>query len=195
MELATLLGWIAAVLGSVVGIPQAIRIIRTRAVEGISLLAWQSLLVTNIAWGTHGALIGEVNMLVVNVLAFFCTITVLFLMARARGKSLVAVFAPGVLLGLAMVAIDVWAGSAVFGTIAAIPGVGGLLGQSVALIRARSVKGVSMPFLGLTFANFVSWAAWGYLVDDAGTLITNVLTAAVSGFNLLWLVVRRLRRS
>ncbi|MCB0893642.1 MAG: PQ-loop repeat-containing protein, partial [Propionibacteriaceae bacterium] len=49
-----LVGWLATFVGAVVGFPQLWRLVRTRNVEGLSLVAWQWILVMNAVWFAHG---------------------------------------------------------------------------------------------------------------------------------------------
>ncbi len=193
MDLSLLIGWVATLTGSILGIPQAYRIHRTRSVQGVSVWSWQVTLAVNLGWGTHGVLIAAPNLIVVNVFGLACTLTILALIARTLSRPLPVVLLPGLGLAALMVTTDIIGGSAAFGLVAIIPGLLALLAQTVQLVRAPSVRGVSAPFLVLTFANFALWGTWGHLVGDPGTVITNILTSAVSAFNLAWLVVRRLQ--
>lgn len=190
MDWVMILGWVGAFTGAVVGVPQAYRIIRTRDIEGVSLWTWQIMLALNLAWLVHGVLISAVNMIVVNVIAFGVTTTILVLMARSLRRSIVLVFLPGVLIAAGMVATDVFFGSAVYGFVAAVPAVAGLVTQGIEVVRATSVEGVSAPFLTVATVNFAIWAVWGWLAKDMGTMIANILSAAVSAFNLVWLLYR-----
>ena len=59
MTTAQLVGWLATFVGAVVGFPQLWRLVRTRNVEGLSLVAWQWILVMNIIWFAHGLRIDQ----------------------------------------------------------------------------------------------------------------------------------------
>ncbi len=186
-----LLGWAAAAVGIILGLPQLVHLIRTRHTEGVSLISWQTLLVLNLGWGAHGILIGQANMIVTNVFALCITIPVLVLMARSRGLSLVGVLWPGVLASAVVVLADVFFGTAAFGVVALIPGTVVNVAQSVELIRSRSLAGVSPLFLTLACLNQVLWFSWAALVPDAGTMIAAGVAIVVTGFNLLWWALRR----
>ena len=54
-----IVGWSATVLGTILGVPQLVRLLRTRSVAGLSLIAWQATLSINIGWTVHGLLIGQ----------------------------------------------------------------------------------------------------------------------------------------
>ena len=49
-----LIGWAAAVVGTLLGVPQVYRLARTRTVAGLSMPAWQAILALHIAWIYHG---------------------------------------------------------------------------------------------------------------------------------------------
>ena len=48
MSLLVLVGWTATAVGTVLGIPQLVRLARTRNVEGLSLVGWQAILAINL---------------------------------------------------------------------------------------------------------------------------------------------------
>ena len=50
MTTVLLVGWAAALVGTVLGLPQMIRLARTRNIEGLSMPAWQLILGLNIGW-------------------------------------------------------------------------------------------------------------------------------------------------
>ena len=80
-----ILGWIGAVTGALVALPQVVRILRTSATTGISPLTWQLLLGVNLAWMTHGVITHHPNIVVSNTLYALCTLTILILLRRHRG--------------------------------------------------------------------------------------------------------------
>jgi uncharacterized protein with PQ loop repeat len=192
MNLVTILGWVAAAVGILLGLPQLIHLIRTRHTEGVSLIAWQTLLLLNLMWAVHGVLIGQWNMITTNVFALFTTVPILVLMCRHRGLSLAKVLLPSVLGALVVVGIDLGFGAAAYGVAALIPGTMVNAAQSVELIRSRSIVGVSPVFLVGAVANQVLWGSWALLVPEVGTIIAASLAAVITLFNLIWWVARRL---
>lgn len=187
-----LLGWAAAAVGIILGLPQLVHLIRTRHTEGVSLISWQTLFVLNLGWGAHGVLIGQANMIVTNVFAMCVTVPVLMLMARSRRLNLVTVLWPGVAASVVVVAADVFFGTAAFGLVALVPGTLVNAAQSVELVRSRSLAGVSPAFLSLSCLNQVLWFFWAALVPDVGTMIATAVAIVVTGFNVLWWGLRRL---
>ena len=186
-----LFGWGAAFVGTVLGLPQVVRLVRTRDVAGVSLPAWQTILGLNIAWMVHGFLIAKLNMIVPNVLGGLTTLTVLVLMARELHRPLPRVLLPGLVLAGVMIGIDLFLGTAFYGAFAVLPAAFATIGQSVELIRAPRVEGVSPVFLAMAVLNQALWLGWGVLVGDAGTMIAATATGTLTLFNLVWWGLRR----
>lgn len=192
MITAELVGWSAALVGTLLGLPQVYRLSRTRSVEGLSLLAWQAILAMNLAWMSHGIILAKANVIVPNVLGLASTLPILFMMARELGRPVFRVLLPGLLLAAAMVTVDLTLGTAAYGVVAVLPSLFANLGQCVELIRSPSVAGVSPVFLIVGVLNQVLWLTWGILVNDAGTMITCAVTLMLTSFNLVWWGLRRL---
>ncbi len=187
-----ILGWLAAGVASLIGVPQLARLVRTRNTDGLSLLAWRSLLAINLAWGSHGIIIGAPNMLVPNALALATTLPVLYLMAKDLGRPLLTVLLPGIVGGAGMIGLDLAFGSAFYGLAAVIPALLANVGQSVELVRAPRVAGVSPMFLGLQLLNQGLWLYWALLIVEPGTQITASVTGLIAGFNVVWWALRSL---
>jgi hypothetical protein len=64
-------------------------------------------------------------------------------------------------------------------------------GQSIELVRAPRIVGVSPLFLLLAAVNQALWLTWALLVPDVGTAITAAVTGAGAAFNLSWWLARR----
>lgn len=186
-----ILGWLAALAGFVTGFPQAVKLIRTRNTAGLSLLAWQTILVLNLMWAAHGLRIGAVNMVVPNLLALASTVPIVVLIAKARQVAWWRAIVPALLATAVFVAIDGGWGSTAFGVASLIPAVLANIGQSVELVRSISVAGVSVPYLVLGFINQVLWLGWAWLLPETSTIISSTLIATLIGFNLVWCLLRR----
>jgi uncharacterized protein with PQ loop repeat len=72
------------------GLPQVLRLVRTRRVDGLSLTAWQAMLVVNLSWTAHGISIGQIPQIVTSVLSLCSTVPILYLMARELRAPLAA---------------------------------------------------------------------------------------------------------
>ncbi len=191
MTAVILVGWAAALVGTILGLPQMVRLARTRNIEGLSLPAWQLILGLNIAWTSHGIIIGQWNMIVPNVLGLVSSVPILFLMSRELGRSFPLVLLPGILVAGGMISTDLLFGTAVYGVVAIWPALFANAGQSLELIRSPRVIGVSPFFLIVGVLNQGLWLTWSFLVHDAGTTITATTTLVVTTFNLVWWSMRQ----
>ena len=136
MSWVEIIGWSATAVGALLGFPQLFRLLRTRNVAGLSLLAWQAVLVLNVIWFTHGVRIGQGPQIVTNSVALASTLPLLVLLARATRRSLFAVVAPSLVAAAVIIAVDFTLGSLAFGLVATIPGLMSSSGQSVELVAA-----------------------------------------------------------
>lgn len=192
MTLAVLVGWSATFVGAVLGFPQLWRLVRTRNVEGLSLFAWQSILVMNLIWFAHGLRIDQPPQLVVNTIGACSTVPIVVLLARSAGRTLWRAIVPCLLTAAVIMAIDQLWGSLAFGIAATVPGITATIGQSVELVRAPHVLGVSALFMVLAFVNQVLWMGWGFLISDPGSVVTTMMLSLLTGANLAWYVLRRM---
>lgn len=187
-----ILGWVATVVGAVLATPQLVRLARTRNIEGLSLVGWQTALVLNIAWTVHGINIGQLPQILSSSLALFTTVPILVLMTRALGRRFLPTILPSLAVAAVMIAVDLMLGSAAYGIVAIFPGIAITAAQSVELVRAEHVRGVSPISLMLGFINLTLWMTWAFLVNDSGTMIAVSTSLVVAVFNLVWYWLRRL---
>ncbi len=186
-----IVGWLATCVAALLAVPQIVRLVRTRSTDGLSLLLWQAMLAINVAWLSHGLLIGAANMIVTNLLGAASTVTILVMMIRARRLAVLRVVLPGMLGGLVLIGIDLVAGAAVFGAAALVPAVLANGGQTVELVRAPRITGVSPVFLVGNVVNQSLWFAWALLAGDQGTMIAAPISGLLQLVNLVWWVLRR----
>ena len=191
MSLVDVIGWIATCVGALLGLPQLIRLLRTRNLDGLSLFAWRAVLVLNIVWFAHGLQINQPPQLVTNAVALGTTLPLLVLLSRSLGRSLAKVLLPSLAAAAVIIAVDVQLGSLAFGIAAIIPGLLANTGQSIEVVRAAKVTGISPLFLVLAFVNQALWITWAVLLPDPGTIAAAALTLALTAFNLTWYVLRR----
>jgi uncharacterized protein with PQ loop repeat len=186
------IGWAGTVTGTVLGLPQVLRLLRTGRVEGLSLTAWRAMLVVNFTWTAHGISIGQVPQIVTSTLSLCSTVPILYLMARKLQRHFVPILLPGLLAAAVLIAIDQLLGSAAFGTAAIIAAVVANAGQSIELVRSQRIVGVSVLFLILAVVNQGLWLSWAILVPDTGTIIFATVTGTITLFNLTWWSLRML---
>ncbi len=192
MSAVEVLGWAGTVSGTILGLPQVLRLIRTRRVDGLSLTAWRAMLVVNLSWTAHGISIGQVPQIVTSALSLCSTVPILYLMARGLHRRLLPVLLPSLLAAGILIAVDQLFGSAAFGAVAIIAAVVANAGQSIELVRSPRIVGVSVLFLILAVVNQGLWLSWAILVPDAGTTIFATVTGTITLFNLIWWSLRML---
>ena len=190
MSPVEVLGWAGTVSGTILGLPQVLRLVRTRRVDGLSLTAWRAMLVVNLSWTAHGISIGQVPQIVTSALSLCSTVPILYLMARALHRRLLPVLLPSLLAAGALIAVDQLFGSAAFGAVAIVAALVASAGQSIELVRAQRIVGVSVLFLILAVVNQGLWLSWAILVPDAGTTIFATVTGTITVFNLIWWSLR-----
>lgn len=187
-----ILGWLAALVGTSLGLPQLVRLVRTRSTAGLSLLAWQAILTLNLIWFVHGVKIGAANMSLPNLLALATTVPVLVLMSRDRGRPLARVLWPSLLGAALLITIDLLTTGGVFGMFSLVPAALANLGQCAEVIRARDVTGLSPVFLVLGLVNQLLWLSWAIGISEPSSIISSVAITVIVSFTLVWYTLRRL---
>jgi uncharacterized protein with PQ loop repeat len=91
-----------------------------------------------------------------------------------------------------MIAVDQFLGSSAYGIFAIVPGVIAMAGQSVELVRAPHVKGISTASMLLGTLNQTLWAIWAVMLQDSGSVIAILATSVLVVFNIVWYFLRRL---
>ena len=127
-----------------------------------------------------------------SALSLCCTVPILYLMARELQRHLLPVLLPALLAAGVLIAIDQLLGSAAFGAAAIIAAVVANAGQSIELVRAKRIVGVSVLFLILAVVNQGLWLSWAILVPDIGTMMFATVTGIITVFNLTWWSLRML---
>ncbi len=191
MIAADVVGWLAVCVGMVVAVPQLVRLARTRRVDGLSLTSWRSILAMNIAWAAHGVRLGAPALIITNSMGLCSTLPILFLLSRRFRRRLVPLLLPSLVVAAAMIAVDHVLGSAAYGVSAITIALVSNLGQSLQLVRAPHVSGVSPLFVTMAVVNQAVWVVWGLLVRDPGTVMTATTVCGLATFNLSWYLLRR----
>ena len=178
--------------GTILGLPQVLRLLRTgrstAVVDGV-----QAMLVVNPSWIAHGIVIGQVPQIVTSASESLLYHPILYLMARELRRPVLLVLLPGLLAAGVLIGVDQLLGSAAFGAAAIIPAVVANAGQSLELVRSPRIVGVSVLYLILAVVNQGLWLSWAILVPDTGTMIAASVTGIIAVFNLTWWSLRRRR--
>jgi uncharacterized protein with PQ loop repeat len=187
-----ILGWIGAATGSLVALPQVVRILRSGATTGISPLTWRLLVGVNLAWMAHGVITHHPNIVVSNTVYALCTSMILILLWRHRGIRLWQLFVPGILLGALMLAVDAFSGPIAFAVIAFIPAALSQMAQLRSLVVSRNVHGVSLWWLAYCVLNQTIWLTWAVLAHEISLIIVATGLGILMTLNLILGVLRRL---
>jgi uncharacterized protein with PQ loop repeat len=191
LVLVAALGWFAAALASVVALPQVIKLVRSRTSAGISLTAWRLTLAANIAWMTHGFVVGHANIWLPNLIFLLCSVTILNQLRRDRTLTWAATFGPSLVLGLTTLGIDLNYGPVAFAIAAGLPSAVAQILQFHELVLAPRISGVSVPFLALNTVNQAVWLGWGLLAGEQSITLVASAMGLLMGINLVWAVLRR----
>ncbi len=82
MNLTDLIGAVAATLTTVSFVPQAVRIIRTRHTQDISLPMYALFSIGILLWLIYGILIGDAPIIAANIVTLALSLTILILKLR-----------------------------------------------------------------------------------------------------------------
>ena len=187
-----LLGWAAAASLAAVALPQAIKLLRSKTIAGVSPAAWQMMLGVNLTWSAHGLFTHHPNIWVPNLIFLCCSTTILAQLARRGVRSVPRLFLPGVALASVTFALDLTAGPVVFALAAVIPSATAQLAQLRELIVAPSIRGLSMPFLIINVLNQCLWVSWALLAHERSVTLVASCIGSLMTVNLVWATLRRL---
>lgn len=192
MNLVDVVGWVAAAIGGVALLPQALKLSRGRDTAGISILFWQLTLGIVASFTVHGVVVGAPNLVVPNLAMAGIATWTLLLVGRGRGITPVRLLGvPGALFAT-LVLVDATLGAAAFGIVTVIPGSIGLLGQLIDLAREPDVSGVSWGFLVMGVLMQACWFTWGLLAVEWAVRITAGVSLVLSLLSLGCWIARRI---
>jgi uncharacterized protein with PQ loop repeat len=187
------LGWAAAAFGSLVALPQVVKLFQTGAAAGVSLTMWQASFGANIAWTVHGVLGGYTNLWVPNVIFFCCSTLILLQIQRDRRLSLWKLLLPGLVLGVLTVALDLLAGPVAFAVAALLPALLAQVAQLHTLFIQPKVGGISLGYMTLNVVNQLIWVTWAAFAGESSVILVGSTLGVLMAMNLCWAVLRRLR--
>lgn len=188
----------ANVLGAAMALPQALKMIKSRRVEGVSA-SWAAISATvNGWWAVYGLGVGDLGIVPVSAISVMAYLAIAVALVRFGAKTpartvglMSCAAAPVAVVPLVAVAIGGWVTAGV--TLGLLYGIQ-LSPAVVAAYRAADVSGVSAATWALAFAEAGLWGVYGYVRLDAGLLSLAATGMAASGLVLARLFVRRPRR-
>jgi uncharacterized protein with PQ loop repeat len=187
------LGWAAAAFGSLVALPQVVKLFQTGSAAGVSLTAWQAAFGANIAWTVHGVLGGYTNLWVPNVVFLCCSTLILVRMQQDRRVGWGRLLVPGLVLGGTTVALDILAGPVAFAVAALLPALLAQVAQLHALFLKPNVGGVSLGYMTMNVLNQLIWVSWAALAGESSVILVGSTLGVMMVVNLLWALLRRFR--
>jgi uncharacterized protein with PQ loop repeat len=187
------LGWAAAAIGSLVALPQVVKLFKSGGAAGVSLMMWQATFGANIAWTVHGLLGGYTNLWVPNAIFFCCTTLILLQIQRDRRLSWWKLLLPGLVLGVLTVALDLLAGPVAFAVAALLPALLAQVAQLHTLFIRPNVGGVSLGYMAMNVVNQLIWVTWAALAGESSVIMVGSTLGVLMAVNFGWAVLRRLR--
>jgi uncharacterized protein with PQ loop repeat len=187
------LGWAAAAFGSLVALPQVVKLFQTGSAAGVSLAAWQATFGANLAWTVHGILGGYANLWVPNVLFACCSLLILVRMQLDRRIGWGRLVGPALVLGVATIALDLLAGPVAFAVAALLPSLLAQVAQLHALFLKPNLAGVSLGYMAMNVVNQLIWVTWAALEGESSVILVGSTLGVLMVLNLAWATLRRLR--
>ena len=84
-SIGELLGYIAGICTAIVFLPQSIETVRTKNVEGLSLLTYIIYNIGMLSWILYGVYLHSVQMIVFNSISFIFSSIILYMILRQKG--------------------------------------------------------------------------------------------------------------
>lgn len=188
---------VASVLGAGMAIPQALKLVRSRRVEGVST-AWAAMsAMVNVWWAIYGFGGGDWAIIPVSVVSVMAYLAVMMALVRhgdaAVGGVVVRMMASAVAIGVIPLPA-LWLGGwpAVGVVLGVLYGVQ-LMPAVVAVYRSLDVSGVSATTWVIGWVEALLWGIYGLAVLDAGLMTMAVVGVAMASAVLARLFVGRPR--
>ena len=187
------LGWAAAAFGSLVALPQVVKLFQTGSAAGVSLTAWQATFGANLAWTVHGVIGGYANLWVPNVLFACCSLLILVRVQQDRRIGSGRLLVPGLAQAVVTIALDLLAGPVAFAIAALLPSLLAQVAQLHALFLKPNLAGVSLGYMAMNVVNQLIWVTWAALAGESSVILVGSTLGVLMVLNLLWATLRRFR--
>lgn len=188
----------ANVLGGAMALPQAVKLVRERRVDGVSA-SWAGIsAAVNGWWLAYGIGVGDPGIVPVSGVSVIAYLAIAVCLVRYRSGTGVRTVATIALSGLGVAVIPLVTLTAHGWTTAGIV-LGALYGVQlspavVTVYRAIDVSGVSVATWALAFLEAGLWGVYGFARLDAGLVSLAATGLAMSTLVLIRLFLRRPRR-
>lgn len=186
-----IIGWLCAVCGTALAVPQFLRIIRSGSTSGVSLLAWQLWCCIGVVWAVHGVVGGSVTMLIPNAFsAVFAGFIIGKIVLDRRVRLLDVLPGPLLLIGIA-ITLRLVLGPVAFSLFMLIPQAIAVLGQFHSLVRCIDLYGVSGFYLRASVVMQTLWLAYGIVGHDIACTISSIMMIVLVTMNVTVYTLRR----
>ena len=187
---AMVFGWLAAACSALLGLPQAVRIIRTKSTAAISLWSWQAICWSGLAWISYGIWSERVPVVVPNLVMFSGAVTVVALISQRRGVP--AVHLLGMPAAGAVLSVAMWfrQGEAAYTLVMVIPALSSRITQLLAAVKCDTLSGLSTGTLALGAAAHLLWSIYGALAGAWAIVALNVPAALLAAVTVIVALAR-----
>lgn len=190
VDLVVAWGWACAAAGSMLSVPQIVRLLVGRTSAGVSLLLWQLMFGGGIGWTFHGVVTGHLNLIVPNAIATVSCALVLHMVARDRRLPAARVWVLGLMVAAILVAVELVGGAAAFGITVMAPFLIGISAQTRDLLRSPDLSGLSPVYVFGTLVVQVMWWSWALAAWELSTLICSSAVGTLAIVNVVLLLAR-----
>jgi uncharacterized protein with PQ loop repeat len=179
--LANVVGWIAALLTATLALPQFVRIAQVKAIDGVSIRAWQAIWWSAAAWSWYGIFTGRLQLIACNFLMVLGTAAVLALISRHSTMPILQLWIVPLIGAAAAVMIWTMLGELAFALTMTVPALGSRAAQLATTVRSVDIFGLSVASLAIGALAQVLWAIYGALTQAVAIVILNVPGAVLLG--------------
>lgn len=186
-DLAMLSGWLACGLSSILALPQALALRRSPTAAGVSLLPWQALLASNLAWAVYASLAGRMPIIIQSSISAVITGAVIILVCRATARSaIIQIVITALIASVILLTLPI---PALFGLAASIPSITGWLMQVARIRKTGRPAGLSFGGMMIYILCQSVWLIYAIASTDFA-LVTAVvpLLLVVSAAAIIYLL-------
>ena len=161
--------------------PQALRVLRKKTVEGISVLGTLHSFTGSLLWSIYGLRAGVWYVAVSNVITLFALAIVITAQVKFRAIRLIVVLVSQVSIVAVGVAAAAFSKNAI-GLVAVAIGGTAIIPQTIRSACTSHQVGLSAATYAIIFVNSISWGAYGLLIKDLFVVTPNFLIVPCAFF-------------
>lgn len=176
-------------------VPQFLRIARVKAIDGVSIHAWQAMWWSVVAWGWYGISTGRPQLIACNSLMILGTGAVLALISRHSTISILQLWIMPLIGAAAAVVLWTTLGDLAFALTMAVPSLGSRASQLVTTVKSLDILGVSVASLAMGSFSQAVWVIYGALTQAMAIVLLNAPGALLLGLSVSVVIYRRNKAS